>query len=85
MAGIYAPPFRDAFSPDDYRAMIEAINAAAQDVLWVGLSAPKQEKWLHQHRDVLKVRFAGAIGAVFDFYSGEVQRSPRVFQQLGLK
>ncbi|MEA3545405.1 MAG: WecB/TagA/CpsF family glycosyltransferase [Thermodesulfobacteriota bacterium] len=55
--------------------MIAAINRARPDILWVGMTAPKQEKWLCLNRDKLKVPFAGAIGAVFDFYAGTKQRS----------
>jgi N-acetylglucosaminyldiphosphoundecaprenol N-acetyl-beta-D-mannosaminyltransferase len=85
IAGAYSPPFKAAFSEDDIAAMIDAINAAAPDVLWVGMTAPKQEKWLHAVAPRLKVRFAAAIGAVFDFYAGRVRRSHPGFQRLGLE
>ena len=65
--------------------MILAINAAAPDVLWVGMTAPKQEKWIRANQDRLNVRFAGAIGAVFDFYTGKIKRSHPVFQRFGLE
>ena len=65
--------------------MIEAINAAAPDVLWVGMTAPKQEKWIYRNRDRLDVGFIGAIGAVFDFYAGNIKRSPMLFQKCGLE
>ncbi len=65
--------------------MTDAINTAKPDVLWVGMTAPKQEKWIHQHRDQLDVKFIGAIGAVFDFYTGKVKRSHPVFQKMGLE
>ena len=65
--------------------MLAAINAAAPDVLWVGMTAPKQEKWLHANRARLDVKFAAAVGAVFDFYAGRVKRSHPVFQKLGLE
>lgn len=45
-------------------AMVEAINATAPDVLWVGMTAPKQEKWIYQHKDQLNVKFIGAIGGL---------------------
>ncbi len=85
IAGTYSPPFKAEFSPADDRAMLTAINAARPDVLWVGLSAPKQEKWLHRHQGELNVRFAAGVGAVFDFYSERVRRSHPVFQGLGLE
>ena len=85
LAGTYSPPFKAEFSAADNQAMIAAINAAAPDILWVGMTAPKQEKWLHQHHAQLNVKFAAAVGAVFDFYSGRVKRSHPVFQRLGLE
>jgi len=65
--------------------MIEQINRAAPDVLWVGMTAPKQEKWIFANKERLQVKFIGAIGAVFDFYSGNVKRSHPFFQRLGLE
>lgn len=85
IAGTYSPPFKSEFSMDDNTLMIEAINRVKPDVLWVGMTAPKQEKWIYQNKDKLNVRFIGAIGAVFDFYTGAVRRSHPFFQQLGLE
>jgi N-acetylglucosaminyldiphosphoundecaprenol N-acetyl-beta-D-mannosaminyltransferase len=64
---------------------VHAVNAARPDVLWVGLSAPKQEKWIAEHLHRLDVPFVGAIGAMFDFYAGTVKRSPPVFRRVGLE
>ncbi|NOY16341.1 MAG: WecB/TagA/CpsF family glycosyltransferase [Gammaproteobacteria bacterium] len=85
VAGTYSPPFKLEFSDQDIDEMVKAINAAGPDVLWVGMTAPKQEKWIYTNRDKLDVRFIGAIGAVFDFYVGCVRRSPPIFQRLGLE
>lgn len=85
VAGTYSPPFKDVYSAEEVNAMIAAVNAAAPNVLWVGMTAPKQEKWIYENRARLKVKFAGAIGAVFDFYTGRVKRSHPVFQRLGLE
>ncbi len=85
IAGTYSPPFKASFSEDDSCKMIAAVNRAAPDVLWVGMTAPKQEKWVYQHRDKLKVKFIGAIGAAFDFYTGNVKRSHPAFQKMGLE
>jgi len=85
IAGTYSPPFKETFSEEDSRKIVEVVNQSAPDVLWVGMTAPKQEKWVFQHRDELHVKFIGAIGAVFDFYAGSVKRSPPVFQRLGLE
>lgn len=85
VAGTYSPPFKPEFSAAESQAMIAAVNSAQPDVLWVGMTAPKQEKWIHQHRDQLKVPFIGAIGAVFDFYVGNVKRSHPLMQKYGLE
>ena len=84
-AGSFSPPYKDVFSKEDNQAMIEAVNAAKPDVLWVGMTAPKQEKWILQNKDKLDVKFIGAIGAVFDFYVGNVKRSHPLFQKIGLE
>lgn len=83
--GAYSPPFKEVFSEEENQAMIEAVNRAAPDVLWVGMTAPKQEKWIHQNKDKLSVKFIGAVGAVFDFYAGTVKRSHPWFLEHGLE
>lgn len=85
VVGTYSPPFKSEYSRSELNAMIMEINSAAPDVLWVGMTAPKQEKWIFENLPDLDVRFAGAIGAVFDFYTGRVKRSHPVFQRLGLE
>ena len=82
----YSPPYKPAFSPDESQAMVDAVNAADPDLLWVGMTAPKQEKWLHDHWQDLDIRcHAGAIGAVFDFFAGTVERAPQKWIDLGLE
>lgn len=85
VAGTYSPPFKPEYSDAELDTMVHAINQAAPDVLWVGMTAPKQEKWIFENLHRLDVKFAGAIGAVFDFYVGKVKRSHPVFQRLGLE
>jgi len=85
IAGTYAPPFKPVFTDEDNERMIAEINAAEADVLWVGMTSPKQDLWLYQHQDRLQVKFAAGIGAVFDFYSGRIKRSHPVFLRLGLE
>jgi N-acetylglucosaminyldiphosphoundecaprenol N-acetyl-beta-D-mannosaminyltransferase len=85
VVGTFSPPFRPAFTDEDNKQMVEAINASGADVLWVGLTAPKQERWLHEHQSALQVAFAGPIGAVFDFYGGKVKRAGPLVQRLGLE
>jgi len=84
-AGSYSPPYLPEFNKEESQLMIKAVNEAKPDVLWVGMTAPKQEKWIYQHRDQLNVKFIGAIGAVFDFYVGNVKRSHPIFQKMGLE
>ena len=84
-AGSYSPPFRAQYSAAELDDMIEAVNSAQPSVLWVGMTAPKQEKWINAARDRLQVPFAGAIGAVFDFYAGTTERAPKWAQQTGLE
>ena len=82
----FSPPYKPAFSPEESQAMVDAVNVADPDLLWVGLTAPKQEKWLHDHWQDLRIHcHAGAIGAVFDFFAGTVERAPQKWIDLGLE
>jgi N-acetylglucosaminyldiphosphoundecaprenol N-acetyl-beta-D-mannosaminyltransferase len=85
VAGTYSPPFASEFSDTENRLMVEAINGVKPDVLWVGMTAPKQEKWIYQNKDHLDVKFIGAVGAVFDFFSGSVKRSSPFWQKIGFE
>lgn len=85
IVGTYSPPFKSEFSRGETDAMIAAVNAAKPDVLWVGMTAPKQDLWIYENRTRLNVKFAAGVGAVFDFYTGRVRRSHPVFQKLGLE
>ena len=85
VAGGLAPEFKDEFGSDDDQRMVDAVNTSHADVLWVGMSAPKQEKWVFRNRHRLNVRFIGAIGAVFDFYAGTRRRSPQWALKTGLE
>jgi N-acetylglucosaminyldiphosphoundecaprenol N-acetyl-beta-D-mannosaminyltransferase len=84
MAGTLAPPFCSNFSEMDTLAMVDAINAAKADVLWVGLGAPKQEKWVQSVIHRLNVRVVGPVGGVFDFFTGRVKLPPLWAQKVGL-
>jgi len=65
--------------------MVDEINRVKPDMLWVGMTAPKQEKWIYRNKYELDVEFIGAIGAVFDFYTGTINRSRPWFQKHGLE
>lgn len=85
ISGVYSPPYKDEFTEEDNQKMINEINNSKTDVLWVGMTAPKQEKWIFANKEKLNVKLIGPIGAVFDFYSGKVKRSHPVFQKMGLE
>ena len=81
----YSPPYKPEFSDEENRAIIEAINRADPDLLWIGMTAPKQEKWVYTHWDELDIRcHTGTIGAVFDFFAGTVERAPEWWQRHSL-
>jgi N-acetylglucosaminyldiphosphoundecaprenol N-acetyl-beta-D-mannosaminyltransferase len=85
VVGTYSPPFKDVFSEDDNEKMVRSINQVRPDVLWVGMTAPKQEKWIYEHMDKLDISLACAIGAVFDFYAETKGRAPEWVRRLGLE
>ncbi|MDP3517048.1 MAG: WecB/TagA/CpsF family glycosyltransferase [Pseudohongiella sp.] len=85
VVGVYSPPFKADYNQVELSEMIDAINAAKPDVLWVGMTAPKQEKWIFENLPLLDIKFAAAIGAVFDFYAGNIQRANPLVQKLGLE
>lgn len=82
----YSPPYKPEFSDEDNKAIVEAINAADPDLLWIGMTAPKQEKWTYSHWEELDIHcHVGTIGAVFDFFAGTVERAPMWWQRHGLE
>ena len=82
----YSPPYKPEFSEEDNKAIIDAINAVNPDLLWIGMTAPKQEKWTYSHWEELDIHcHVGTIGAVFDFFAGTVERAPIWWQRHGLE
>ena len=82
----YSPPYKPEFSKEDNEAIIHAINQACPDLLWIGMTAPKQEKWTFEHWDELDIHcHCGTIGAVFDFFAGTIKRAPQWWQRHGLE
>ena len=82
----YSPPYKPELSEEDNKAIIEAINAVNPDLLWIGMTAPKQEKWTYSHWNELNIHcHVGTIGAVFDFFAGTVERAPIWWQCHGLE
>lgn len=85
IAGSYSPPFKEEFDAQDNQQMLKAVNESRADVLWVGMTALKQEKWIHANKAQLEVPLACAIGAVFDFYAGNKKRAPHWMGRIGLE
>lgn len=82
----YSPPYKPEFSDEDNKAIIDAIHAANPDLLWIGMTAPKQEKWTYSHWEELNIHcHVGSIGAVFDFFAGTMKRAPMWWQDHGLE
>ncbi|MCR8894189.1 WecB/TagA/CpsF family glycosyltransferase [Bacteroides sp. ET336] len=82
----YSPPYKPEFTDEDNKAIIDAINAAKPDLLWIGMTAPKQEKWAYTHWKELDINcHCGTIGAVFDFFAGTVERAPLWWQEHSLE
>jgi N-acetylglucosaminyldiphosphoundecaprenol N-acetyl-beta-D-mannosaminyltransferase len=81
----FSPPYKSDFTEEENAAMINAVNQFRPDVLFIGMTAPKQEKWAFTHFDALKAKHVCSIGAVFDFYAGTVTRAPKWMIALGLE
>lgn len=82
----YSPPYKPAFSEEENRAIVNAINQANPDLLWIGMTAPKQEKWAYSHWKELDIHcHCGTIGAVFDFFAGTMERAPLWWQEHSLE
>jgi len=84
-AGFYAPPFKKIFSESDSKKMVDAVKKNKPDVLFIGMTAPKQEKWVSEYKNELDAKVICSIGAVFDFYSGSVKRPNKILRKLGLE
>jgi N-acetylglucosaminyldiphosphoundecaprenol N-acetyl-beta-D-mannosaminyltransferase len=84
IVGTLAPPFRATSAAED-AAMIDTVNAAQPDILWIGLGAPKQEKWMAAHRRRLTAPVALGVGAAFDFHAGVKRQAPLWMRRNGLE
>ena len=83
IVGMYSPPFRELTEEED-RMVVDRINGAHADFIWVGLGAPKQEKWMFKHRDRVNGLMIG-VGAGFDYFAGNIRRAPMWMQRCGLE
>lgn len=84
VVGTHSPPFRPLTAEED-AAIVDAINAANPQVLWIGLGSPKQDLWAASHAERLQVPLMLAVGAAFDFHSGQLRRAPRWMRGAGLE
>ena len=83
IAGMYSPPFRP-MTEDEDKAIVERINQTEPDFVWVGLGAPKQEKWMAAHQGKVNGLMIG-VGAGFDYYAGNIKRAPEWMQKINLE
>ena len=75
VVGYHSPPFKDRLSVKDNEIIINKINSLQTDILWVAMTAPKQEKWIYENINSLNLLLAGPVGAVFDYYAGNISRN----------
>ncbi|KAF2332630.1 WecB/TagA/CpsF family glycosyltransferase [Flavobacterium daemonense] len=81
----FSPPYKKEFTDSDNQQMINAINNFEPEVLFIGMTAPKQEKWAYYHKQVLDAKVICSIGAVFDFYAGTIKRPNSFWINSGLE
>ncbi|MBX6388517.1 MAG: WecB/TagA/CpsF family glycosyltransferase [Frankia sp.] len=84
VVGTHSPPFRPLTEAED-EAIVAEINSLAPDLVWVGLSTPKQERWMAEHRDRLDAPVLLGVGAAFDMHAGLVKRAPSWLHNTGLE
>ena len=85
VVGTYSPPYAETYSYEENNKMIKMINEVKPNVLWVSLTAPKQDYWIYDHFDKLEVNIAIGVGAAFDVVVGDINRSPEWMQKYGLE
>jgi N-acetylglucosaminyldiphosphoundecaprenol N-acetyl-beta-D-mannosaminyltransferase len=81
----YSPPFKQEFLQEENLAIINSINDFKPDILFIGLTAPKQEKWGYQHKELVNTKIISTIGNVFDWYAGNSSRPARIWVKLKLE
>jgi|SRR6185503_1146462 len=84
VVGEYSPPFRP-LTPEEDNAIVEMINRANPDIVWVGISTPKQDIWMADHSQKLTAKVCIGVGAAFDFHAGRVKQAPGWMQRSGLE
>lgn len=84
IAGSYTPPFRP-LTPAEDADVVKRINDSGSDIVWVGLSTPKQEYWMAEHVGRIEVPVMVGVGAAFDFLAGLKSQAPKIFQKCGME
>lgn len=84
IAGTYSPPFRPLTEQEDAE-VVDMINAVRPDIVWIGLSSPKQEYWMAAHKGRIDAAAMIGVGAAFDFHAGRQKRAPAWMQRSGLE
>jgi N-acetylglucosaminyldiphosphoundecaprenol N-acetyl-beta-D-mannosaminyltransferase len=84
VAGTFCPPFRSLTKHED-EDVVAMINRSRADIVWVGLGAPKQERWMFEHRDCLNAPVLVGVGAAFDFHTGRIAQAPPWIREHGLE
>jgi len=84
IAGVYSPPFRE-LTDEEMRCLSNDINSKNVDIVWIGLSTPKQEKFALRLSKYTKVHFLCTVGAAFDFHTGRLKQAPRWIQKIGME
>jgi N-acetylglucosaminyldiphosphoundecaprenol N-acetyl-beta-D-mannosaminyltransferase len=82
--GVFSPPFRQLTSEEDDK-IVGDINNASPDIVWVGLGSPKQDLWMHEHRNKINAPVMIGVGAAFDFVAGTKPQAPRWMRKVGLE
>ncbi|MFB6725978.1 WecB/TagA/CpsF family glycosyltransferase [Kribbella sp. NPDC056345] len=82
--GVECPPYRALTEAEDAET-VDRMNSARPDIIWVGLGAPKQERWMAEHRERLNAAILIGVGAAFDFHTGRLDRAPLWMQRAGLE
>ncbi|HTN19802.1 MAG TPA: WecB/TagA/CpsF family glycosyltransferase [Pelobium sp.] len=83
--GTFSPPYKSVFTDEENTEMLTQVNNFKPDVLFIGMTAPKQEKWAYTHKNQLAAQLICSIGAVFDFYAGTVERPNKIWINFGLE
>jgi N-acetylglucosaminyldiphosphoundecaprenol N-acetyl-beta-D-mannosaminyltransferase len=84
-SAFFSPPFKPSFSDEEDISMIKVINDFNPEILFVGMTAPRQEKWVYKNRKLLNAKIICPVGAVFDFYAGTVKRPGKLWMSIGLE